>query len=137
MDRKKVAEENGKVFNVGKVEFIKIFYIDKNYRSELYANNKIGKTGRLNIGKLISDKQDLPEFVLRWDEGKGELDVDIYVNGKMDNSLWKHADYNGHHSTRIHSGQGSVFELDVSTPNRKIFQGHIRVPVGRKLKLVG
>lgn len=134
MDRKKVAKENGKVFSIGKIECVETFYRDKNYALQLYCNNRIGETGFLDIGKLSSDKQGLPEFIFRWDEKKEALDVDICISGKRDNRLWKLRGYEGHHSTRIYREEGRVFELKVNVPCRKIFHGRIRVPVNRKLE---
>ena len=39
MDRKKVIEENGKVFSTGKIECLEIFYKDKDYETESVSIN--------------------------------------------------------------------------------------------------
>ena len=135
MDRKKVIEENGKVFSTGKIECLEIFYKDKDYELQLYCNNKISETGLLDIGELSSNKQSLPEFIFRWDEKKEALDVDVYINDKIDRDLWELVGYKGHHSRRNYAENGRVFEIDIHIPNRHIFHGSIRVPVNRKLSL--
>ena len=133
MDKEKVKIENGKVFSLGKIDMVMIFRKDKDYELECYVDNRIGDTGRLDIGKIASNKKELPEFIFRWDENKEALDVDLCVNDKIDNSLWKQPGCSGHHSKRIISEEGRVFELDIIINNRNIFQGRIRVPVNRKI----
>lgn len=137
MDRNKVSKKDGKVFSSNEVGFTKIEYLSDDYKLMPFSHNKITETGHLIIGKLMPRKDILPIFTFRWDEKKGELDVDI--NNASDDIKQKFKEgingYKGHHTTRVIGEDERVFRANISLPD-KIFQGNIKVAVHREKELV-
>lgn len=136
MDKEKVKEKDGKVFSLGNVECNELKR-DKNYKIECYPYGEIGDTGLLLIGKLISCKEEEPEFTFRWDEREEALDVDIdRVDSEVKEKFKGGKDgYEGHHSKKLNP-KDRVFELNVKVPDKDIFHGQITVPVKRKIAFI-
>lgn len=133
MDRKDVKQD-GRVWGLKEV-IIKVDFINPDYKIIPHSHSKITKTGLLTIAKLSPLNHSFPEFIFRLDENKvggsyGELDVDIYIKGKRNNTLWEKG-YKGHHTERIASVDGRVFKVEINSPSVKIFTGFIKFSVIR------
>ena len=132
MDKRKVKKD-GRVFALKDIKIIKGIYRDPDYRLELYHNNRATETMHLIIGKLIPKNKSLPYFVFRWDENQDQCDVDIgNVNVEIKKKFKaRKSGYSGHHPRRF-IDKGRCLDVDINLPNKKIFQGFIKVPVIRE-----
>lgn len=130
MDKRKVKKD-GRVFAVKDLTVRQEIYRDTDYQIELYHNNKATDTMHLIVGKLVSNDQSLPYFIFRWDDNQDQFDVDIEnVTNETKKKFKAGKDgYSGHHPRRFVDKEGRCLEVDISLPNKKIFQGIIRVPV--------
>ena len=121
-----------RVFNIKQ---IKTNYSNPDYDLELYQTNEITKEGLLLVGKLKSKISTLPEFWLRWDEKKEELDVDMYGDSKhREDWINSRNGYKGHHTQKV-TGGGRDFQVSIKIPNVNVFQGVLRFSLERDLEI--
>lgn len=128
MNKNKVKKD-GRVWELKKVIIITNF-LSPNYTISPHSHNKLTETGLLTVAELSLRNSSLPKFVFRWDEPVGELDVDIYEKGKINNALWSNG-HSGHHTRNITLAAGRVFRAEINSPSGKVFEGSIKVPVIR------
>jgi len=133
MDVKEFADKASKVIGTTKVTATSIQHKDVGYALHLHSNVYATETGLVTIAKLVPHDSDLPEFVFRWDHGNGELDVDIFSNGKSRKD-WDELGYKGHHTVLVNP-DGREYEADISIHNRQIFKGVIKVGLVQGLVL--
>lgn len=134
MDRGKAQKKDGKVFSLKEPELISGYWLNPEYKIELYAHNRLGDTGRLEVGRLIPCRAGLPEFVFRWDERQDLFDVEIKNADRETEKKFKSdkGGYKGHHPQRAPQQSGRVLSVDIELPGIKVFQGLIKVPVIRE-----
>ena len=116
-----------RVFNIRLLEG----YYYKDYNLELYQTNEITKEGLLLVGKLKPKIPSLPEFWIRWDEKKQELDVDMHGDSEhRDDWINSRNGYEGHHTKRVTNG-GTNFKVSIKIPNVNVFQGVLSFNLAR------
>ena len=128
MDEKKFGKEQRKVVGTNRVEPIEINYIDSQYKLVPQSNCSATPTGLVTVAELVTRSKELPVFRMRWDHRKEELDIDIYIGGKIRNDLWRKS-YDGHHPKLNYSG-GRDYTVEITkidNPKRTIFKGIVRV----------
>jgi hypothetical protein len=90
----------------------------------------------LLVGKLKPKISSLPEFWLRWDEKKEELDVDMYGDSKhKEDWINSRNGYEGHHTKKV-TGGGRDFKVSIKIPNVNVFQGVLGFNLERDLELI-
>lgn len=134
MNKNEFYNEQIKVGGTTDVEPISIKYKDKDYNFKTHPNNKASKTGHVVIAELIPNDEKLPRFIFRWDHGDGIMDVDIFSGGKNHRVLWKQEGYCGHRTKLIDDERREYFVL-IKIPERKIFEGVIKVGLLTELNL--
>jgi len=125
------SREASKVFNI-KVELV---YLNPDYYLELLQNNEITEQGLLLCSKLKPQQPLLPEFRIRWDEKGDHLNVDMISDeGCQDD--WKNEThgYKGHRSQKASDRLGRAFNLLITTPDLKAFEGVISFNLARDAK---
>jgi len=127
MDKNRVKKD-GRVWELKEVN-IKIAYLNPNYTINPHSHNKLSEHGLLTIAELIPNNLALPKFVFRWDDKNEAMDVDLYVDREINNDLWKDKRYEGHHTKRLTSEKGRIYEVKIKSPLGRIFEGLMRVPV--------
>jgi hypothetical protein len=129
MDPKKFAQKNSKVAGTTKIDLIETQtqYRDSDYKLVPCSDTIATETGFVIIATLKAQRDKrLPEFYLRWDDKKDELDVDIYVDGVNCKDLWRQPGYNGHKTIPFNPDERE-FKVCIKTPERRVFEGVIRV----------
>ena len=129
MDPDKFKNKKSKVAGTTRADILKKEYLDKNYRIKLLPNTPAGESGLVKAAELTPDTPRLPMFIFRWDENGNTLDIDMYKNGKICRDFeWIYGanGYKGHHAVKL-DGDERLFEIDISTPRRKIFKGVLNV----------
>ena len=102
----------------------------------MYSEKEASDTGLVKFCELTPRYLHLPMFIIRWDEREEALDVDIYIDGKLDNKLWDESGYNGHHSQKIENkGYNRGYKIDIKIPGRQIFSGIIDIGLSFELKM--
>jgi len=105
------------------------------YNLELYQTNEISAEGLLLVGKLKPRISSLPEFWLRWDEKREELDVDMHGDIEhREDWINSRNGYKGHHTEKMTSG-GRDFKVSIKIPNVNVFQGILSFNLERDLEL--
>jgi len=134
MDRRKVRKD-GRVFAVKDLVIKELIFKNPDYQIELYHDNRATETMHLIIGKLIPNDPSLPYFIFRWDHKQDQFDVDIENVNNKTKKKFKDGEngYSGHHPRRFVDAKSRCMEVNVSLPNKKIFQGTIRVPVVKEI----
>lgn len=134
---KKVATRDGKAFSTNKIEIKETRYLNPKYEIAVCSTNPITPTGLLIVGKLNPKETGLPDFCFRWDEKAEALDVDIDGVSEAEKEDFKNGrnGYQGHHTIRIASSNDRIFELDIGTPQIKVFTGCLSVCLNRELEL--
>jgi len=134
---KRAVRKDGRAFGVNNLIAIET-YIDPDYELELCHNNRATDTMYLIVGKLIPSDSALPSFIFRWDENQDQFDVDIEnVNDKTKKKFNAEKDgYKGHHPRRLVNKDGRYMAVDISLPNRRIFQGTIVVPLAKEVVII-
>lgn len=134
MDRRKVIKD-GSVFAIKELMIVEEICRDPIYKIELCNNNKATDTMHLVVGKLIPNDPSLPYFIFRWDQKQDQFDVDVEnVNNKTKKKFKTGENgYSGHHPKRFVDDKGRCMVVDVRLPNKKIFQGTIRVHVVKEI----
>ena len=134
MDPEKFKNQTKKVTRTMDVDIISTKYIDPEYEIKALSNNSVTDTGRLEIAKLIPKKQNLFEFIFRWDKNGNTLDVDIYKDNKAQSKdLWfevdKNKGYYTGHQTKKRDSNNMIFKVDISNVklDKRIFKGEIDV----------
>jgi len=126
--KKGFSQEASKVFNV-KVE---LAYLNPDYDLELLQDNKITEQGLLLCGKLKPKQPSLPEFWFRWDEKGDHLNVDMIPDeGCQDDWQNETHGYKGHRPQKVSDHPGRAFNLLITTPNLKAFEGVISFNLAR------
>jgi len=121
-----------RVFNIKPIEV----HCNPDYNLELYQTNEITTEGLLLVGKLKPKISSLPEFWLRWDEKKEELDVDMYGDSKhKEDWINSRNGYEGHHTKKV-TGGGRDFKVSIKIPNVNVFQGVLGFNLERDLELI-
>jgi len=117
-----------RVFNT---KLLEGYYCNQDYNLELYQTNEITTEGLLLIGKMKPKVSSLPEFWIRWDEKKDELDVDMH--GELEHREdWINSrnGYEGHHTVKMKK-EGRHFKVSIETPTMKVFDGAISFNLAR------
>jgi len=135
MDKREVRKD-GRVFSVKELPVTEV-YRDNDYQLELYPNAEATDTMHLVLGKLIPSVPSMPYFVFRWDYKQDQFDVDIEnVSKKIKKKFNAQIDgYSGHHPNRFVDLKGRCIEVDINLPNKKVFQGMIRVHVVKEVAM--
>lgn len=121
-----------RVFNIKPIEV----HCNPDYNLELYQTNEITTEGLLLVGKLKPKISSLPEFWLRWDEKKEELDVDMHGDLKhREDWINSRNGYEGHHTEKVTSG-GRDFKVSIKIPNVNVFQGVLSFNLERDLEII-
>ena len=124
------SQEASKVFNV-KVE---LAYLNPDYELELLQDNKITEQGLLLCGKLKPKLTSLPKFLFRWDEKGDHLNVDMIPDeGYHDDWQNETHGYKGHRPQKARDCPGRAFNLLITTPNLKVFNGVISFNITRNV----
>jgi len=120
-----------RAFNIKPLEV----HCNQDYNLEMYKDNEINTEGLLLVGKLKPKVSSLPEFWLRWDEKKEELDIDMHGDSKH-KSDWDNSrnGYEGHHTDKV-INEGWNFKVSIKIPNVNVFQGVISFSLERNLEL--
>jgi hypothetical protein len=134
MDAKEFSEKSSKIIGTTKVVLTSIKHKDNQYELQLFSNVKATVTGWVVIAKLIPKDQSIPEFTFRWDHGKGEVDVDIFLSNTSRKDLWSELGYKGHKTVFLKE-KGREYEADIWIPNRHIFNGIVSVGLLQGLTL--
>jgi hypothetical protein len=89
-------------------------------------------TGLLRVFALSPTIPGKPTFVARWDDGapgnrnKAELDFDIKDVGKSEQRKFRACDgYCGHHSKKSSNPDQRIYDVKISTPSCKVFEGEV------------
>lgn len=142
MDPERALKQDGKVFDVVNVTRTEK-YLKPGYRWEAGAGTR-ESTGKLTIFRLIPSDETLPSFEARWDGGnretnreRFELDVDIQGVSKSEKRKFEKCSggYSGHHTKEIPVTEGHAYEVSISTPADKIFDGTVSFAVRRQLAI--
>jgi hypothetical protein len=139
----KVLKEDGKVFEISNLMIYEACR-NPNYSLVKCATNAITPTGYLVVFELQPISGIGPSFVGRWDggsrdEGKTERqDLDIDISGVPESERRRFENqqggYSGHHSKRLRSATGHVYEVYIRTPKEgTIFEATVTFGVLRKL----
>jgi len=134
MDRKKVAERDGKprkAFN--RIE--DRIYLHTEY-DIVFGTGKLLPTGPLVIAELRPKDArtgEWPAFVLRWDDKDGRVDVDpLNVSNDERQEFEKSTSgHYGHQSKRVGSNP-RVFEINVGWHGQQVYQGKISFSLDRE-----
>ena len=81
------------------------------------------------IGKMKPKVSSLPEFWIRWDEKK----VDVDMHGELEHREdWINSrnGYEGHHTVKMKK-EGRHFKVSIETPTMKVFDGAISFNLAR------
>ncbi len=125
------GREASKVFNI-KDELV---YLNPDYDLELLHDNEITEQGLLLCGKLKPQQPLLPEFWIRWDEKGDHLNVDMKSDeGCQDDWNNETHGYRGHRPQKAGDRQGRAFNLLITTPDLKVFEGIISFNLARDAK---
>lgn len=124
-----------KVF-VDKVHSINIEeqYKDPAFEVDSFPESERQPTGLLPIFSLNSKEESL-SFVCRWDQNPEEVDIDMYLDGKIVAEFKsKNNGYEGHHTTRV-SQDTRKFKIDVQVPGRVIYQGYVTLNISHTIEI--
>lgn len=138
MNKNKFSDKQIKVGGTTGVEPIFIEYKDNDYDLHVNSDSKAlkDKNGYLVIVRLFSSNNKLPRFIFRWDHNASAVDVDIFFGDKNCNHLWKEKGngYEGHW-TKLTNDEKREYSVSIKIPERKIFEGIIRVGLLTELNL--
>ena len=126
MNPDEFSEKTYRVIGTTKVTLRTPKNIDGKYEILPPSNASATPTGLVVIANLVSQNPSDPKFVLRWDSGNHELDVDIYLKGKIRKGLWNKPGYAGH-KTILRSNDPREYEVNIYIRNRQIYEGVIRL----------
>lgn len=130
--KKGYSREASEVFNI-KVE--ELVYKNPNYDLELFQEGKINEQGLLLCGKLKPQQPLLPEFWIRWDEKGDHLNVDMKSDEGCKDDWEKETNgYKGHLPQKASDRLGKAFNLLITTPDLKVFDGVISFNLARDVK---
>ena len=112
---------------------ITILHLDPDYQLLEHHDLTRGETGLLRVFSLIPRSAGRPSFVARVDDGspgkrrQPELDVDIkYVTTAIERDFKaKRNGYSGHHTERSPNESGRIFDVGITTPAGKVFEGQV------------
>ena len=136
MEPQKFKNRKYKVGGTRNIEILKQDFLSKNYMMIKYPYKKATESGFVKLIEWIpKQNRYLPKFILRWDLNKQTVDVDLYVNGKIRNDLWRKHGYSGHHPVRCKNMAGRVFKIDIKTPKELVFRGLVKIAVTHELQL--
>jgi hypothetical protein len=125
------SREARKAFNI-KVDYV---YLNPDYDLKPLQDNEITEQGLLLCGKLKPQQPLLPEFWIRWDEKGDHLNVDMQSDkGCQDDWENETHGYKGHRSQKASDRPGRAFNLLITTPDLKVFEGVISFNVARDVK---
>lgn len=127
--------EDGKAVRTNDVS-AKTKYLNDAYRLNLKPFHEITATGKLIVAELHPQDLQKPGFTIRWDENRDTIDVDI--ENVQEDVKWKFRNeeegYRGHHTQRIKNTKNRIFEVYISIPEQKIFEGEVTITLFRKLQ---
>jgi hypothetical protein len=131
-----ISEKGGmvarRVFNIKPIEV----HCNPDYDLELYETNEITAEGLLLVGKLKPKISSLPEFWLRWDEKREELDIDMRGDLKhREDWINSRNGYEGHHTEEVTGGERD-FKVSIKMPNVNVFQGVLGFNLERDLEII-
>lgn len=130
-------QENGSSREASKVFKIKVdpVYRNPDYDLELFPEGEITEQGLLLCGKLKPQQPLLPEFWIRWDEKGDHLDVDMKSDeGCQDDWENETHGYKGHRPQKASDRLGRAFNLLITIPDLKVFEGVISFNLARGVK---
>lgn len=126
------SQQASKVFNI-KYE---LDYLNPDYELEILLDNKITEQGLLLCAKLKPKRASLPEFWFRWDEKDDHLNVDMRPDeGFRDNWQNETHGYKGHRPERVSDRHERAFNLLITIPNLKVFNGVISFHLARDVTI--
>ena len=129
--KKGYSREARAVFNI-KVEYR---YLNPDYEFPPLQDNEITEQGLLLCGKLKPQQPLLPEFWIRWDEKGDHLNVDIKPDEGCKDDWEKETNgYKGHLPQKASDCLGKAFNLLITTPDLKVFDGVISFNLARDVK---
>jgi hypothetical protein len=138
---RRIKQKDGKVFEISKVE-IDPTYLNSHYRVSQQTFHEINEMGLLKVFELTPLVAG-PSFTARWDGGsrdagkteRSELDFDIDGVSQEERNHFKNCrrGYFGHHTSRMPSDEGHTFQVSLSIPGERIFEGTVRFRILRKL----
>jgi len=111
---------------------IDLIYLHPSYQLIEFNENTITNQGLLLVGKIVPKQTGLPEFLLRWDEKDGHLNIDIAPSTKY----WRSEThgYKGHTPLKTKNLNGRIFLLNITTPEiGTVVDGTISFGLGRSL----
>jgi hypothetical protein len=129
MDRQQIernASRSGIVSEASNVQY-NLTCRDPEYKIEICDGKLDMENGFLPIAKIVPISGSGPSFVARWDQRAEELDIDMQGSPEDEIGMFKRSEggYSGHHTRRIPGENKHVFQVNVSIPNRTIFEGSI------------
>ena len=133
MDRRIVAEKDGKAFATTAVDVEPGYTIDPSYKLPDPVPTRIGDTGRLKIFELIPEEHGLPEFYGRWDERAGVMDIEISGVSKKTKQLFRNeqSGFSGHHPTPLEGSRR--FSVVIRIPGREVFHSVVSFGIEREI----
>jgi hypothetical protein len=127
MDREQKIERiknlNEKVSEVGNLR-VTPTSLDSDYQSE-HCDGVLGKTGYLQVLKIVRKDGANPYFVARWDQKDEALDIDIVGASNSASKRFKAGTYgySGHHTNRSTDPGTRIFDITIRMPKGLIFDG--------------
>ena len=129
---KEGSQQASRVFNI-KYE---LAYLNPDYDLEILQDNKITQQGLLLCGTLKPKLTSLPEFWIRWDEKKEELDVDMHGDSKhREDWINEKNGYKGHHTVKIKK-EGRYFKVSIKIPTMKVIGGVVSFNLARDITAI-
>lgn len=143
MKKQTAQRHDGKAFGAFNIAVAEN-YRDPKYRFIQHTTAVMSPNGWLKIFELIPFDDGQSSFTGRWDGGsrdpgkteRYDLDIDIHGVSKEVTHLFKHnkGGYWGGHAKRIPSNTGRAYEVSISTPDGKIFEGTVRLNLLRRIE---
>lgn len=127
MDRQQIeqnASQSGIVSKVSNLE-VSHHYLRPEYKIEICDGKLDMENGLLSIAKIVPTSGSGPSFIARWHQRTEELDIDMRGASEDEIGMFERSEsgYSGHHTTPILDANKHVFQVNVSTPHRAIFEG--------------
>ena len=136
----RIQKENGKAFENYNVE-IHATYLNAKYTLSKQTVNATTGMGLLKVFEL-NPSGGGPSFIGRWDGGsreigkseRNDLDIDIYEVSDEEKRRFENGEggYSGHHTSKVESNTGHVYQVSLRMADEKIFEGTVYFNLLRK-----